>query len=246
MYTFTDKTVRALNDKLNRIVPIRFETVNSLSANAEMECQRTQALIHYRNSADEHIDILHELLHVQMFYKDGFSQLAWRTGDHRITNELEKTVKYTRDIIDDTYVFYQLYTNYSVFPISPIFFDECEIDCQNQRIGFMERENGINKTLVGAWRLRMAELVLEHFKAPLRCTNKKICRKFIKVFAEFDSDVKRLLNLIRQSVKPENMAITSKHAEALEILRDHFGYSSDIVYLAKWLKINDIWDLRRI
>ena len=122
MYNFTDEKVKELYDRLKVIVPIRFENNENIDSNAKMDCKEDHALIKYKSCADEHIDILHELIHVQMFYEEGYCQLAWSTGDPRITSDLEDAVTFIRDIVDDTYVYHKLYTKYGIFPISPIFF----------------------------------------------------------------------------------------------------------------------------
>jgi len=150
---FQSAKVQQLTEDLNSVVPIRYVLDENMRSRAGFDFKEGYACVSFQPDADEHVDILHELLHVQQLFKQRFCQLAWITDDTRITGELRQTVNLIRFCADDTWVFWRLYDDYDVFPISDIFFIECENDSNKGFIGHVRDETGAqNKSLQAAWR----------------------------------------------------------------------------------------------
>jgi hypothetical protein len=238
MYDFTSNSVEKFFQELNLVVPIRLVLVNDLGANASFDFDpRTQSVvIRYLDRADENIDILHELIHVEMFFRDDFCQLAWPTNDPLATGEVKRIVFHIRNIVDDTYVFHCLYERFGVFPISPIFLRACRRDRKKQKIQLMESEIGLGRILAGAWRLRMAELCTQSFGSRLASSQRGVCCKFLETFSNKASDVDEVLAFLRSSVTPTNVRNAAEHSEVLLLFRDFLGLSPEIVYLARYQK----------
>jgi hypothetical protein len=230
MYDFSIERVRELYEELNQIVPITFRLDDSIGANAMLDVDRNnRPVIKYKTIADEQIGILHELIHVRMFYRDSFCKLAWRGN---VDDVLHRTVEHIRNIVDDTYVFTVLYDEYDVFPISPVFFTACRDDLANCRIQLMEGETGVNKTLVGAWRIRIAELSMERFANHLLYPDRTVCTRFVEQFSTLDADFEGLLEVIRSLFTPEEIINPNNHAQALIVMRDHVQLQPNIFHLA--------------
>jgi hypothetical protein len=248
VYEFKNESIKRLFLELNSIVPIRLKLVHDLESNACMDFvpDIQSVVIRYKDCADENIDILHELIHVEMFFKDAFFVLAWQTGNPLATEEIRRAVFHIRNIVDDTYVFHTLHERFGVFPVSPIFFRACRTDCKRQKIQLMESEEGLNRVLIGAWRLRMAELCTQNFNSGLATSQRRVCFKFLETFSNQNAEIDQVLALLRNSVTPMNLRDAAEHSRALLSIRDSLGLSSEIVYLAKYERRNQGFYLERV
>jgi|GEM_PF-5204838 len=248
MYEFKSENVDRFFRELNSIILIRFKLVNDLGSNACMDFDPDiqTVIIRYKDHADESIDILHELIHVEMFFRDAFCLLGWQTGDPLATEEITRVVFHIRNIVDDTYVFHALFERFGVFPISPIFFNACRTDCKRRKIQLMESERGLSRILIGAWRLRMAELCTQDFNSGLTTSQRRACFRFLKMFSNQNPEIDQVLALLRSSVTPTSLGGAAEHSRALLLIRDYLGLPSEIVYLAKYEKSNHGFSLEKV
>ena len=229
-YSFRNPTVQRLAEHLCFIVPIRYRLNPNLRCRAEMDCNAGVVSISFRADADEHVDILHELLHVQQFFEHRFCQLAWITNDPRITGELRHTVNLIRICVDDSWVFWRLHNDYGVFPISDVFFSECENDCNRGVIGHVQDERAIqNKSLQAAWRTRMAELCVREFGSGMSPDRRSLCERFLAKFRQTDQLADQILGALPLRIEtPEN------HQDTLVVLRNLLGFSENHFHLARY------------
>ena len=248
MYVFKIEHAQKLSQDLISIVPIKFQIDNSMSVNALMDFdeQSQNVIIKFKSSADEQIDLMHDLLHVRMQFKDKFSLLAWQTNDSRITDEIRNAVSNMRDIVDDTYIFNSLYNEFDIFPISPNFFNECKKDIQDHKINHIQSITGINKILVGSWRLRIAQLVLNDFSLKIDSYQKEICEEFLSLFSNIDIKINTTLSFLESHITYQSVITPLEHGQALDNLKDHIGFSPSLLHLASRNKINNRWLLQRI
>lgn len=248
VYKFKTEVAEKVYRDLVPIVPIRFQLDNSMDVNAGMDFdeQKECVVVKYKNTADERIDLMHELLHVRMQFRDGFPLLAWQTSDPVATPDIRVAVSIIRDTVDDMYVFHALYMEFDTFPISPNFFRQCRKDIRAHRMHHVENKTGINKTLVAAWRLRIAQLSQEEFFPKMTTPQKEICEEFLSLFTKIDPEIQRTLSFLRSCVTPEAVATPIAHGQALEKLRDHLDLSPNVLHLAVRKNIAKTWVLQRI
>lgn len=248
MYKFKTKPAATLYENLVCIVPIEFRIDNSMNVNSAMDFdeQRQSVVVKYKSTAEEQIDIIHELLHVRMQFSDAFPLLAWQKSDMLVTDEIRTAVKHIRNIADDTYIFHALYDEFHVFPISPNFFRQCRKDNKTRKRTQVQSETGINRVLVGAWRLRIAKLALERFSAQMTVHQKNICEEFLSLLTDKGDEIDHTFSFLNSNVTQQAVATTMEHGKTLERLRDHLGLSAGLLHLAKWEKRGQNWTLTRI
>ncbi len=247
-YAFTNDQVKSFAETLNKTVPIHFIRNKKISDNAMMDYDKDSGsvIIEYKKKQpDELVDILHELIHVDMFFIKGYHKLAYGTNNPQVTSAIKRTVKLIRDIIDDSCVFERLNADYKVFPISPIYFKECRKDCESKKIHLAQHEVNQNKSLLIAWRLQISEMCLNEFRELLPLDKEVICKNFLKKFKNSNQRAKEILRFIHSTIDQMNSLDVHHHANALIQFRDFLGYKDDLLYLAKMKKEGSRYSLTK-
>ena len=247
MYKFKHSTTEQLFQNFSGLVQVTFEHKENMDVNASMDFDenRQVAIIKHKNQADEEVDITHELLHVRMEFKDGFTLLSWPKGDQSVTPDLKDTIKRIRNIVDDTYIFDRLHREFGIFPISQIFFREIRKDI---RAGYIRNIQGLPATckmLIGAWKLRIADFALNWYGSDLTTNQRRLSEDFLRRFSASDRDITNMFSFIRANVTPQTVDAPQKHGQALEKLPDELALPS-VVHLASRQKQAGKWVLRRI
>lgn len=246
MYAFATFQYREFAKRMEKVVPINWRQNDGIEANAKMWFDESShsVVIEYKSGADEVIDILHELLHVEMFFEGGFRQLAWGSPP---PVSVQRLVYHIRNIVDDIYVFTVLSDRFGSFSLSPNFFAECKNDNRKQRICLADNESDPHcQIAVAAWRIRMAEMAANEYADKLKPNQKKIVAQFLEAFKSPPVDVADLLKLIRKCAKPSDVSDVTRHSKASIAIRDHFGVPENVLHLAAFQKKADVYVLRRI
>lgn len=237
MYTFTNTAADKLFKEMSAVVPIEFLQNDSMTVNAMMDFDHAsqKVVVTYKKSAHEMVNMLHEIIHVEMFFKHGYRQLAWASPPP--SDDTKKVVKCIRDIVDDTYVFGRLSAGFGVFPISTNFFAECRKAVKKLYMPLVPApERDWETMLTAAWNLRMADLCLTKFAVGMDSSQTSICTDFLSYFGKKFPKVNALLGVVRTLVTPDTVIDPVKHAQALEALRNHCGIGTSVIHLAQYQK----------
>jgi hypothetical protein len=248
MYRFQTQIAERLYRDLSELVPIQFQLDNSLRENSCMrfDKQEQSVIVKFKRNVDEGVDITHELMHVRMEFKNSFSLLSWHTNDPQVTLEIQEAVQRMRNIVDDTYIFHALYQEFDIFPISQNFFRESRRDIRRGQIGIVQGLSTVNRTLEGAWRLRIAALSIQHFSTRMTLNQRQIATDFLDRFLKVESEIREIVTFIETNITKQFVMNPVDHGIALEALRDRMGFTESLLHLAAWQRVENRWILRRI
>jgi hypothetical protein len=244
-YDFKTPYSQNLYSDLSTVVPIVFIRDDGMSECARMNfdegSQKVQ--IRYTRTADEFVDIAHELLHVRMQFRDGFPLLAWPSGRRDLTPDIEDLVEKIRNAVDDTYVLRHLFADTGLLPISQVFYREIRKDLKRDIIHVVQSDPVGSRPIHTAWRLRVADLSLSEYDKVLSSNQRQVSTDFISRFQSKDPDVEDLFINLKQNVMGSKLSDEHQLGDALIGLRDKLGLPSWL-HLATYQKINGTWGLR--
>lgn len=204
-----------------------------------------QAEIRYKITADEIVDIAHELIHIRMQFIDNFPLLAWPTNDSVVTADIQDAVKRIRDAVDDTYVLHRLFEDTGQRPVSEVFYREIRKDIKHGIIRLVQEAPNMSRPLATAWRLRLADLSRHAFNRSLTPNQRQLSEGFLSRFVDSDTDARELFEHLRDTVKNENLQDPQRFGEVLLSLRDRLELPA-CLHLATRQRVNGRWELRRL
>ena len=243
-YSFKTQYAKQLHNHVSDIVPIVFINDDGITEHARMQFDESSqhVEIRYNSSADEILDIAHELLHVRMQFHDCFPILSWPANDPNINPVTKNLVKQIRDVVDNTYILHHLFTDTGMLPISDVFYDEIRRDIQRGTIHIIQSLPPESRSLAVAWRLRLADLSCSQFREKLSQDQSRLSTYFISHFQSKDPVVQDLFIHLRLNVVGSHLSNEHKIGDALMGLRDKLGLPSWL-HLATRQKINNKWVL---
>jgi hypothetical protein len=246
-YNFKTNYADSLYQLVSAQVPVSFIRDNSLNEYACMDFfdVAQQAKIRHKITADETVDIAHELIHIRMQFIDNLPILAWPTNDSVVTADIQDAVKRIRDAVDDTYVLYRLFEDTGQRPVSEVFYREIRKDIKQGIIRLVQEVPKMSRSLAIAWRLRIADLSCHVFNSSLTPNQRKLSEEFLSRFVNSDTDAYKLFEYLRNEVKIENLQDPRSIGEVLLCLRDRLELPA-CLHLAKRQRVNGRWELRRL
>jgi hypothetical protein len=243
-YSFNTQYAKQLYNNISNIVPIVFVNDDELTERATMHFDDSSqnVEIKFKSTADEIVDIAHELLHVRMQFYECFPLLSWPANHPNLNPGIEGLVKQIGDVVDNTYILHHLFTDTGMLPISDVFYDKIRRDIQRGTIQIAQSLPPESRPLVAAWRLRLVELSCSQFREKLSHDQNRLSTYFISHFQNKDPVVQDLFIHLRQNVVGSRLSNEREIGEALMGLRDKLGLPSWL-YLATREKINNKWVL---
>ncbi len=244
-YNFKTQYAKQLYNHVSNVVPIVLIQDDGMPERARMEFDdRSQNVeIRYKSTADEIVDIAHELLHVRMQFHDRFPLLSWPANHPNLNPGIEDLVKQIRDAVDNTYILHNLFADTGMLPISDVFYDEIRKDIKRGTIHIVQGLPAESRPLVTAWRLRLADLSCSQFSEKLSHDQNRLSAYFISHFQSKDPVVQDLFIHLRQNVVGSRLSNEHELVDALIGLRDKLGLPSWL-HLATRQKINKRWVLK--
>ena len=245
-YNFKTQYAHDLYSHVSTIVPITFVRDDGMPERAWMDFDdKSQKVeIKYKRTADEIVDIAHELLHVRMQFQDLFPLLAWPTNHSDLTAGIQDLVKRIRDAVDDTYIFYHLFADTGVLPISEVFYREIRKDLKRGIIHILQSLPIESRPLVTAWRLRIADLSLSEYGKNLTTNQRQLSADFISRFQSKDTAAQDLFIHLKQNMVGSSLSNEHELGDALIGLRDKLALPSWL-HLATRQQINGRWVLKQ-
>lgn len=246
-YKFKTNYADSLHQLVSARVPVSFIRDNSLAECGYMDFCDTaqQAEIRYKVTADEIVDIAHELIHIRMQFIDNFPLLAWPTNDSVVTADVQDAVKRIRDAVDDTYVLHRLFEDTGQRPVSEVFYREIRKDIKQGTIHLVQGVPNISRPLATAWRLRLADLSRDVFNSCLTPNQRRLSEEFLTRFMDSDTDALELFEHLRHAVKNDDLQDPQRFGEVLLGLRDRLKLP-ECLHLATRQLVNGRWELRRL
>jgi len=244
-YNFKTEYARDLHTRLSTIVPIIFIRDNDMVECARMDFHggNQPVKVKYKSTADEIVDIAHELLHVRMQLQDGFPLLAW-PDNLNPTPEIKDAVKRIRDAVDDTYVLHQLFTDTGRLPVSEVFYREVRRDLKKGFIQIVRSVPSVSRPLETAWRLRLADLSCSAYGKCLTTNQRQLAGDFLSRFQGKDPAASHLFMYLKQNVLGVQLCDPHQLGCVLISLRDKLDLPSWL-HLATWQQINSKWVLKK-
>ncbi|MDP8227051.1 MAG: hypothetical protein P9L89_05375 [Candidatus Celaenobacter polaris] len=238
-YDFQTNYAGSLHQLVSAHVPVSFIRDNSLAECACMDfCDAAQqAEIRYKGTADEIVDIAHELIHIRMQFLDNFPLLAWPTNDSVVTADTQDAVKRIRDAVDDTYVLHRLFEDTGQRPVSAVFYREIRKDIKQGTIRLVQGAPNMSRPLANAWRLRLADLSLNVFNSSLTTNQRQLAEGFLSRFVDSDTDARELFEHLRHAVTNDDLQDLQRFGEVLLCLRDRLGLPA-CLHLATRQRVN--------
>jgi len=246
MYNFNTQYAKQLYDHVTMVVPVAFIRDNKMSERGCMDFdENSQTVeIRYKSTSDEIVDIAHELLHVRMQFQDHFPLLAWPTNHPDLTLGIEDSVKRIRDVVDDTYIFHQLFANTGVVPISDVFYREIRKDIKRGIIHIVQSLPIESRPIVTAWRLRLADLSCSEYSKKLTANQRRLSTDFISLFERKDAAAYDLFIHLKQDIVGSSLSNDQEIGAALIDLRNKLALPSWL-HLATRQNIGSRWVLRQ-
>lgn len=246
MYNFKTEYAKQLYDHVTMVVPIAFIRDNEMPERGSMDFdENSQTVeIRYKSTSNEIVDIAHELIHVRMQFQDHFPLLAWPTNHPDITPGIKDIIKRIRDVVDDTYIFHQLFSNTGVLPISDVFYREIRKDIKRGIIHVVQSLPAESRPIATAWRLRLADLSYSEYSEKLTANQRRLSADFISHFQNKDTAAHDLFIYLKQNVVGSNLSNDQELGAALIDLRDKLTLPSWL-HLATRQNIGGRWVLRQ-
>ena len=244
-YNFKTGYAKQLYSHVSNAVPIVFIQDYGMIERSRMDFDDTlqHIKIRYNSTADEFVDIAHELLRVRMQFQDRFPILVWPSNHPDINPGLKNLVKQLTTVVDDTYILYQLFTDTGMLPISDAFYDEIRRDIKRGILSIAQDLPVESHPLVAAWRLRLADLSCSVYSKKLTNDQGRFTSYFISHFQNKDPVAQGLFIYLRQNVVGSRLSNENEFGNALIGLRDKLGLPSWL-HLATRQKINGRWVLK--
>lgn len=245
-YNFKTDYARELHAQLPAGIPICFTRDDHMAECASMDfCEGTQSVqIRYKSTADEIVDIAHELIHVRMQFLHGFPLLAWPSNCSGLTADIEDAVKRIRDAVDDTYVLQQLFADTAQLPVSAVFYREVRGDLKQGIMRLVQSVPALSRPFVAAWRLRLADLSCCAFKSSLTTNQSQLAADFLSRFKDKEPAVRDLFMHLKQDVGFAQLSDPQQFGRVLLGLRDKLGLPSWL-HLATRQRVNGKWVLKQ-
>jgi hypothetical protein len=245
-YNFKTEYAKQLYSQISNVVPIVFIQDDGMAECSRMDFNdRLQHVeIRYKSAADEFVDIAHELLRVRMQFYDRFPLLAWSVNHPKLNPGIQDLVKQIRTVVDDTYILHHLFTDTGMLPISDVFYGEIRKDIKRGIISIGRNLPVESRSLVAAWRLRLADLSCSVYSKKLTHDQHRFTSYFISHFQNKDPVVQGLFIYLRQNVVGSRLSNENEFGNALIGLRDKLDLPSWL-HLATRQKINGTWALKQ-
>ncbi|MGD8548867.1 MAG: hypothetical protein PVJ45_04540 [Desulfobacterales bacterium] len=245
-YNFKTQYTKQLYNHVSNIVPIILINDDGITERVRMQFDDSSqnVEIRYKSTADEIVDIAHELLHVRMQFHDRFPLLSWPANHPNLSPGIEDLVKQIGNIVNNTYILHHLFIDTEMLPISNVFYDEIRRDIKRGTIYIVQSLPPESRPLASAWRLRLADLSCSQFREKLSHDQNRLSTYFISHFQSKDPVVQDLFIYLRQNVVGSRLSNEHELGDALMRLCDKLGLPSWL-HLASRQKINNKWVLTR-
>jgi len=243
-YNFKTQYAKQLYNHISNIVPIVLINDDGITERARMQFDDSSqnVEVRYKSTADEIVDIAHELLHAQMQFHDRFPLLSWPANQPSLNPEIEELAKQIGNVVDNTYILHNLFIDTEMLPISDVFYDEIRKDIQRGTIHIVQGLPPESRPLAAAWRLRLADLSCSQFSKKLSLDQNRLSTYFISHFQSKDPIVQDIFIHLRQNVVGSRLSNEHGLGDALMGLCDKLGLPSWL-HLATRQQINNKWVL---